>query len=416
MATEKTAEPNSAGRISRLQLLVLFSVTLAGVSGATLVPPSIPAMANSLGVSSTTGALVLSAYSAPGIAVAPMVGLLADRFGRKAVMVPALLLQGLGGGFCAFAPNLKTLLFFRLIQGIGSAGLVNLVVVTLGDLVTGIDRTRYIGYNAAVLTVGATTFPSLGGLLASKNWRFVYIPFWVVFLIAVGAASILSNNRGYAAIDEGEAAGNARFFGNIRRVLEVPALRRIMLRGFVLFVLIFGGILASTPVMLEERLGAGPATIGLFLTAGSLASMTMSISAGRLRQRMSPPQILLMAFPAYALGMSFLAWASLASNRLLAFVAIALCGVGEGAALVTLQTRATEVAPAGLRATSVAMFVSSARLGQTSGPVIAKAGLDRLGYAISFAGFAVVAALMTLEQLRRTLRIKGESNEIETAG
>lgn len=443
-----------ATHIPRSRLFVLFSVTLAGVSGPTVIPPSIPAMADSLGVSATTGALVLSVYTLPGVVVAPVIGFLADRFGRKAVMLPALVLHGLGGGLCTFAPDFKTLLFLRFIQGIGSAGLVNLVVVTIGDLLEGVTRARYIGYNAAVLTVGTASFPSLGGVLASRNWRLAYLPFWAVLGVALAIAAVLPNTRGSperwlpadtagkpsglptgeAKGDTGEAssressgggAGEQRtdsaqatkvgalaptgFFSNIRAVLSVPGLRRIMLRGFVLFVLIYGGILAAVPVMLEERLGVAALTIGVFLTAGSVASMIMSSLGGRLRERMSPPRILLVAFASYTVGMMGLAAASEVALRPLAFVAIAACGIGEGMSIVVLQTRATEVAPAGLRGTSVAMFVSSARLGQTTGPLAAKLALDKAGFTLSFLAFGAVAVLMSIEQVRRVRKTEGAS-------
>ena len=399
-------------------------MTLAGVSGPTLVPPSIPSMSESLGVSPTSGALILSIYTLPGVIAAPVIGYLADRYGRKAVMTPALVLHGLAGGACMFAPDFKILLMLRLLQGIGSAGLVNLVVVTLGDLLEGITRTRYIGYNAAVLTVGTTSFPTLGGMLASRNWRHAYLPYWGVLGVALGIAVLLPNTKGSIRSSptvqrNGSLMGESRkresfpkgFIANVAEVLSLPALRRLMLRGFVLFLLIFGGIMAAVPVMLKERFHASALTIGAFLTAGSVLSMIMSSNGGRLQQRVGFVNILLMGFLAYSAGMLGLAIASEAGSRLLALAAIAMCGAGEGMSIVVLQARATEVAPPGLRGTSVAMFVSSARLGQTTGPVVAKVGLDRLGFISCFFAFAGIAALMSLEQARVITRIK--SSDIE---
>jgi predicted MFS family arabinose efflux permease len=132
----------------------------------------------------------------------------------------------------------------------------------------------------------------------------------------------------------------------------------------------------------------------------------MSSLAGKLREKLDPSSILLVAFAAYSFGMGGLAHVASSQSASQAFASIALCGVGEGLAIVLLQTRATEVAPEGLRGTSVAMFVSSARLGQTAGPVIAKATLDRFGFALAFVGYAAVAALMALEQVRRVLLLR----------
>jgi ACDE family multidrug resistance protein len=419
--------------LSKPALWALFAVTVSGVMGATLVSPSLPAIAFSYGIAPTTAGLVLSVYTLPGILIAPLVGLAADRFGRKRVMLPCLLVHGIAGGACAFAPSFPLLLGLRLLQGMGSAGLVNLVVVTLGDAFRGVQRARMIGLNAAVLTVGTTLFPTAGGLLASRHWRLVFVPFWAVLAVAGVVAAVVparsgppgglefggsadlsaenvSSVRAEGGSQGGEHAGydSAARFGlvAVRTVLRTPATRRIMLRGFVLFVLIYGGILTSVPVLLARRLGAGPAAIGLFLTAGSIASMAMSSLAGKLREKLDPSSILLVAFVAYSFGMGGLAHVASSQSASQAFASIALCGVGEGLAIVLLQTRATEVAPEGLRGTSVAMFVSSARLGQTAGPVIAKATLDRFGFALAFVGYAAVAALMALEQVRRVLLLR----------
>lgn len=449
-------------RVSVAGLAALFAVTISGVMGATLVSPAIPEVAAALSVAPTTAGLVLSTYTLPGVVVAPLVGVLADRYGRRRVLLPCLVLHALAGGACVFAPSFGVLLILRLLQGVGSAGLVNMVVVTLGDLFTGVERARMIGFNAAVLTVGTTTFPTAGGLLASRSWRLVFVPFWAVLLVAFAVwalvpstkvsgapsdADVSSDASGEASTSRGASTGesaeastkNPATVGNphtadaspsshvdddalggatvegavdlgsnaLRQVVGDAAVRRIMLRGFALFLLIYGGILASVPVLLSQKLGAGPGLIGLYLTAGSLASMVMSALGGRLRQRYSPSSILLVAFLAYAVGMVGLATVAVVAVGPIALASIAACGIGEGMAIVLLQTRATEVAPAGLRGTSVAMFVASARLGQSAGPVAAKLAVDRVGFGPSFLGYAALAALMAAEQLRRVIVTRG---------
>lgn len=63
-----------------------------------------------------------------------MIGVLADRFGRRAVLVPCLVGFGTFGLLSALAPTFEVLLFLRLCQGIGAAGLVNLAVVLIFGL------------------------------------------------------------------------------------------------------------------------------------------------------------------------------------------------------------------------------------------------------------------------------------------
>jgi MFS family permease len=73
--------------------------------------------------------------------MAPVVGVLADRYGRRAVLVPCLVGIGTFGLISALAPTFELLLLAWLLQDIGAAGLINLAVVLIGDHWTGIERT-----------------------------------------------------------------------------------------------------------------------------------------------------------------------------------------------------------------------------------------------------------------------------------
>ncbi|NIR44613.1 MAG: MFS transporter, partial [Gemmatimonadetes bacterium] len=68
-----------------------------------------------------------------GIVVAPIVGIIADRLGRRTVLTACLMIFGLFGGLSALAPSFEFLLLARFAQGVGSAGLINLAVVLIGD-------------------------------------------------------------------------------------------------------------------------------------------------------------------------------------------------------------------------------------------------------------------------------------------
>ena len=77
------------------------------------------------------------------------------------------------------------LLLCRLLQGVGSAGLINLAVVLIGDHWTGLERARRVGQNAAVLTVSLAVFPPIGGALTQLGgWRLAFAPYAVGFVTA----------------------------------------------------------------------------------------------------------------------------------------------------------------------------------------------------------------------------------------
>ena len=68
----------------------------------------------------------MAAYSAPGIIFIPVMGILADRYGKKKVLLPSMLLFAFGGTACAIAQDTETLLLFRFLQGIGACALATI--------------------------------------------------------------------------------------------------------------------------------------------------------------------------------------------------------------------------------------------------------------------------------------------------
>ena len=118
-------------------LLLIYSVTVTGILNNTLIGPAIPDILAAFDQPTSRAGLLVASGALPGIVVAPLIGVLADRFGRRRVLVPCLVVFGVGGGLAALAPSFALLLLLRLIQGAGGAGLINLAVVIIGDHWTG---------------------------------------------------------------------------------------------------------------------------------------------------------------------------------------------------------------------------------------------------------------------------------------
>lgn len=383
--TEPEEAPARLSPAQKRSLPIIFFISVCGVGGAALMPPALPTIADYFGVERTTAALLLTVNTLPGIFLAPVAGALSDRYGRRQVMVPSLLIFGLAGGLAAFAPSFTWILVARFVQGIGSAGMINLAVVMLGDLFDGPQRTRMIGYNAGALTLGTTSFPSLGGFLTAINWRWVFLVFWFALPVALLAAWFLPSRTAVRS-DEVEKT-------RMRDLLAVPSVRRIVVRGGLIFVVIFGAILTAGPLMLASRFDASPSRIGITLTAAAVMSMIGAVNTARVREHLRPSQTLFVSAVFYAVGLILMA---IGGSYWIVLVGFMVCGVGEGLSIALLQTRATEVAPPGRRGTVVALWVSSARIGQTSGPIAAKAGIDSFGMTISLALFSLLSAAMAV--------------------
>ena len=164
----------SSGLFFNRNLQIIFSVTLMAVLGVSSITPAFPKIARVLNLTSQQVGLLITVFTLPGVILTPLLGVLADRLGRKKVLIPSLLLFGAAGFLCAFTRDFSLLLLFRLLQGTGAASLGSLNVTLIGDFFEGRQRASAMGYNASILSIGTATYPAIGGALAAIGW---YLPF-----------------------------------------------------------------------------------------------------------------------------------------------------------------------------------------------------------------------------------------------
>lgn len=104
-------------------LHVLWLVTLMAVLGSSSVAPAFPEVRQEFGVSSGQVGLLITVFTLPGVLLTSVAGVLSDRFGRKMILIPSLMLFGIAGGACLLAKNFELLLALRTLQGVGAAAL-----------------------------------------------------------------------------------------------------------------------------------------------------------------------------------------------------------------------------------------------------------------------------------------------------
>ena len=374
--------------LPRPRFAVILCITVTGIMGQVLITPALPDIAEDLGVSTSRVGLLVAAATAPGILLAPVMGMLADRFGRREVIVPCLTLFGLAGGASCFAPGFGALVGLRLLQGVGSAGLVNLAVVLITDHWEGLDRARKIGQNVAALTAAIIVLPPLGGLLTSLGgWRATFVPYWIAPLAgAVVLVGIPPRRRR----SEGSIA---RQVSTARRALRSRAVLGPMVLGLVVFVLIFGLFLTVMPVYLSQAFGLGGAGRGLVMALPALTATGVALSLGRLRARLGPPALVGGGLVLFVAGFGLVGLVP----RVGAVCAGALLyGLGDGLIIATLQDAVAAEAPEDSRGAVVATWMSFVRTGQTAGPLLAGAGLGAVGHRTTFVAGATLAALVAL--------------------
>jgi MFS family permease len=377
-------------QVSPPPLPLIFSITITGILANTLVGPAIPDILEAFDQPDSRAGFFVAAGTLPGIVMAPVIGVLADRFGRRAVLVPCLVGFGVFGLASALAPSFPILLALRLLQGLGSAGLINLAVVIIGDHWTGLDRARLVGQNAAVLTLSLAVFPPLGGLLTELGgWRLSFAPYGVGLATAVLIYRRLDANRPLAGVTLRDQLGGASTAIRHRDVLGSISI------GVIIFMLIFGLFLTAMPVHLEREFGLGAGQRGLVIAAPALTSTVTALRLGWLRAHFGV--VSLLAGAAVLFTVAFVC-IGLAPTLPLLLAGAMLYGLGEGVFIPTLQDVVAGASSAAQRGAVVAVWVGSARAGQTIGPLLASASYGAVGTGTTFViGGGIAAGLVALE-------------------
>ena len=379
-------------------LHVLFGVTLMAVLGVTSVTPAFPTVIQEFGVSSGQVGLLITFFTLPGIVLTPVLGIMSDRYGRKSILTPALILFGVAGGLCAFAPNFDALLALRFVQGMGAAALGTLNVTVIGDIYGGRERSAALGYNSSVLSTGTATYPGIGGLLATFGW---FYPFLLPLLaIPVAFVVLFSLHNPEPVNDKGLKEFFSDVFENLWPRLRNPKILGVFVASLVSFILLFGAQLAYLPILMNERFDAPPYVIGLILSGASLTTALTSSQLGRLTGRFQEKSLLKFAFLLYAAG---LVAASLVPVLPLLLVSVALLGVANGINIPNIFSLLNEVAPSDNRGAFLSVNGMVLRLGQTIGPIFMATlavPIGLTGAYLTAAGLALVTFVFTITIIR----------------
>ncbi|MFW5729921.1 MAG: MFS transporter [Spirochaetota bacterium] len=276
------ATPRAARPLRDHRLYIVFGVTLMGVMGVSSLTPAFPRISRALGLSLQQVGLVLTVFTVLGVFLAPVLGFLSDRFGRKRIVIPALLLFGVAGSPCAFVQSFPVLLVLRFFQGVGAASLTSLSVTLLGDMYEGQAREAAVGYNASALSIGTASYPVIGGALAAIGWQYPFLLSPMALPIELFVATSLDTPR---------PGSSGTVLARIRAVLSNAwhsGIATLSVIAILLFVLLYGAYLAYMPFLLRSRFAVPPPLIGAIMSSMSIATAVTASRHGRIAANMGP--------------------------------------------------------------------------------------------------------------------------------
>lgn len=196
-SSEARTKPEGGGKAkgSRkskvLEYIALATVPLVLVLGNSMLVPVLPTLRRELGISQFQSSLVISLFSICAAIIIPFAGYLSDRFSRKAVIIPSLVIYGGAGilaGFGAIWDSYCVLIGARALQGIGAAGTAPIAMALVGDMYKDGQESQALGLIEASNGAGKVVSPILGSLLAIIVWYaafFAFPAFCALSLLAI---------------------------------------------------------------------------------------------------------------------------------------------------------------------------------------------------------------------------------------
>ncbi|MBD9562189.1 DHA2 family efflux MFS transporter permease subunit [Pseudomonas sp. PDM09] len=403
---------------STQRFMITACVVLAVIMQAldtTIANVALPYMQGSVSASSDQINWVLTSYIVAAAIMTPPSAFLARRFGRKTVLLWAIVGFVLASVLCGIAQSLEEIIAFRLMQGMAGAALVPLSQGILLDVYSLKERGSAMALFGVSVMVGPVLGPMLGGWLTENlSWRWVFfinVPIGLIALLGiiryVPQTTADKNSRldwlGFGSLsvaimavqlflDRGEQLG---WFSSLEIVIEaVVALSAIYVflahtftakdpfislklfkdRNFcvgVVFIFIIGiTYLASLALMtpyLQNLMGYPVLKAGMAMGPRGLGTMLSMYLAGRLASKVDTRWLLFCGLALSAGSMWLMTgWTPNVSMQTIVYVGF-IQGASLGLMFVPLSTIAFTTLPASLRADGTGLFSLSRNVGSSVG-------------------------------------------------
>ncbi|OIJ64929.1 MFS transporter [Streptomyces mangrovisoli] len=419
----------------RFLVLAICCMSLLIVSlDVTVLNVALPSMQRDLHASTSGLQWTIDAYTLVLASLLMLAGSTADRIGRKRVFMTGLVVFTAGSVLCSLAPNLDTLIVFRMIQAVGGSMLNPVAMSIITNTFTDPrERARAIGVWGAVVGVSMAAGPLVGGLLVqSVGWRSI---FWINLPVGLAAllltlrfvpesrapkarrpdpvgqilvialfgaltyAIIQAPDLGFTAVLPFAVLAVAALIGLVlyepRRAEPLIDLRFFRSAPFsgatVIAVSAFaalGGFLFLSTLYLQNVRGLNALHAGLWMLPMAAPTILCAPLSGRLVGNRGPRLPLLIAGTAMTVSALLFAGFEAETSNTTLFVGYVLFGIGFGFVNAPITNTAVSGMPRAQAGVAAAVASTSRQLGQTLGVAVVgavlAAGVDASRYKDTF--------------------------------
>src|SRR4051812_38376068 len=411
------APSDDGGGIALNRPLITVCIMLATVMqvlDTTIANVALPNMQGSLGATRDQITWVLTSYIVAAAIMTPLTGWLADRFGRREIFLISVAGFVVASMLCGIAPNLPSMVTFRVAQGICGAAVVPLSQAVLLDINPREKHGQAMAVWGAGIMVGPIAGPILGGWLTDAfNWRWafyvnlpvgllaffgmlIYLPKsekrqrgfdffgFAMLSLAVGAIQMMLDrgdqldwfSSAEIWLELGLTVSGAWMFVVHTLTAEHPFLDPRIFRDrnlttallliFMVGIVLLAG-LALMPPMLQNILGYPVITAGIVLAPRGVGTMISMILVGRLVQRVDARILIFCGLSITAFSLYQMTGFSPQMDRTLIVVSGVVQGLGLGLVFVPLSTLAFATLEPRYRTDAASLFSLVRNIGSSIG-------------------------------------------------
>ncbi|MEC9487986.1 MAG: MFS transporter [Halanaerobium sp.] len=383
----------------KLMLAAFSGVPFLMVLGNSMLIPEFPRIKSALDISQFQMSLMITLFSASAGITIPFLGYLSDRVGRKKVIVPSIILYGIGGLISGLAALLiknpyVIILVGRVVQGIGAAGTTSIVMAFVGDIFQSTQRSEALGIIEASNGFGKVMSPILGSAIALISWIALFFSYAFLAIPVALGVWILSKEPKSRKEQKGQNVREyLRKIGEIFRK-EGRSLAMCFLAGLLILLILFG-LLAHVSDIIETRYHVKGIIKGLVMAIPiALMSLVAYLTGWELKKlgRYYKHSMTLGLLLVFAGSLVF----PLAASALTYILFLSIIGLGNGLVLPALNTLITSAAALQQRGGITSLYGSVRFLGVAVGPP-AYCLLNEVSETVMFytgGGLALITAIL----------------------
>ena len=266
------------------RLFVILNLSLVSgcvILGVTVISPVLPQYALSFSIPVALVGWAISAFALARLVTDIPAGLLADRFGRKRIMVSGLVLIIVSSIAAGAASNYAWLIFARIVGGIGSALYMTSATIWVAQVSAGESRGRYMSLYTGLVFAGTAFGPTIGGYTAARFG--LSAPFFAYAVF--GLAGLIATLPLKETADSSQATRSEMRMKDILSVLSNRSFMLVNCAVLALFFLRTGVRGTLVPLYTSLNLGLTEDRIGILLTVAAIGTAISTFPSGWLSDK-----------------------------------------------------------------------------------------------------------------------------------